>query len=202
LKGSVREAHHRIRNSLQAVSDLLSLELLGGEGRSSAGPLRDSIDRIQAIALVHDLLSGHDVHGVDARDLMEFLIPRTLSNRGLPPGTVRVEIDVESIALSSRRATTLALIVSELIGSAVCHRFATAPGSRLRGELAVALRRDDGHFVLQVRDKGPALPARSALDTQGRMRLDVVRTLAEGNLQGKIAWTDQSGVLAEVRFPE
>ena len=55
LKLSIREAHHRIKNNLQAISDLLYLELTQRGGGSPEEALRESIDRVQAIATVHDL---------------------------------------------------------------------------------------------------------------------------------------------------
>src|SRR5207302_5285814 len=78
LKLSVREAHHRIKNNLQAISDLLYLELTAGNS-SPEDALRESMERVQAIATVHDLLSQEgDVRLVDAGSVVQRLVPMAL----------------------------------------------------------------------------------------------------------------------------
>jgi two-component sensor histidine kinase len=197
LKLSVREAHHRIKNNLQAISDLLYLELTHGENGSPEEALRESIDRVQAIATVHDLLSqDEDVRVVDARAVMDRLVPMVLHSGGVSSDRVTVRLDVQSIPLSSKRATVLALIVNELVSNAVKHAFKARAG----GELDLSLRQDSEELVLRVRDNGPGLPESFSMATDSHVGLDVVRTLAERDLNGCFTLTSQRGVLAEVRF--
>jgi PAS domain S-box-containing protein len=221
LKLAIREAHHRIKNNLQAVSDLLYLEMSAGDGMASDGvdhaaesPLRDSIDRIQAIAAVHDLLSQEaDVRVVDAGAVIRRLVPQILQSSGLSTDVLSVTVEVPSIALSSKRATVLALILNELVSNAARHAFARGsgraphvladPGGRAdqpSGELIVSLRQESEELVLRVQDDGPGLPPGFRLDTHSHVGLDVVRTLAERDLDGRLTFLGQGGVTAEVRF--
>jgi PAS domain S-box-containing protein len=196
LKLAVREAHHRIKNNLQAISDLLYLELTAGDGASPEDALRDSIERVQAIAIVHDLLSqDEDVRVVDARAVMERLIPMVLRSGRSTEGLL-VNTDVQSIPLSSKRATVLALIVNELMSNAAKH----ACKADEKCELTLSLRQDSEELVLRVQDNGPGLPADFSLDTHSHVGLDVVRILAERDLNGCFTLKNQQGVLAEVRF--
>jgi PAS domain S-box-containing protein len=201
LKLSVREAHHRIKNNLQAISDLLYLELTAGDGASQQDALRESIDRIQAIATVHDLLSqDEDVRVVDTRAVLERLVPMALRSSGgherSGGSATDVQMDVAAIPLSSKRATALALIVNELVSNAVKHACRNGEG----GRVAITLRQDSEELILRVKDDGPGLPADFALETHSHVGLDVVRTLAERDLNGRFTLIDQGGVQAEVRF--
>jgi PAS domain S-box-containing protein len=197
LKLSVREAHHRIKNNLQAISDLLYLELTQGEGGSPEEALRESIDRVQAIATVHDLLSqDEDVRVVDARAVMDRLVPMVLRSSGVPSEQVTVRADVQSVPLSSKRATVLALIVNELLSNALKHACKARDGN----EIDLSLRQDSEELVLRVGDNGPGLPPDFSMDTHSHVGLDVVRTLAERDLNGCFTLTGQRGVRAEVRF--
>jgi two-component sensor histidine kinase len=197
LKLSIREAHHRIKNNLQAISDLLYLELTSGDAASPQDALRESIDRVQAIATVHDLLSqDEDVRVVDARAVMDRLVPMALRSSGLSADAVAVTIDVQPVPLSSKRATVLALVVNELVSNAVKH---ACKGDQDRA-ISVSLRQDSEELVLRVRDNGPGLPAGFSLDTHSHVGLDVVRTLAERDLNGCFNLKSEGGVLAEVRF--
>jgi PAS domain S-box-containing protein len=197
LKLSVREAHHRIKNNLQAISDLLYLELTQGEGGSPEEALRESIDRVQAIATVHDLLSqDEDVRVVDARAVMDRLAPMILRSSGVSSDRVTARMDVQSAPLSSKRATVLALIVNELVSNALKHACKGGSGS----EIDLTLRQDSEELVLQVKDNGPGLPAGFSIDTHSHVGLDVVQILAERDLNGCFTLTSRRGVLAEVRF--
>ena len=196
LKLSVREAHHRIKNNLQSISDLLYLELTSGDGTTAEDALQESIDRIQAIATVHDLLSqDEDVRVVDARVVLERLVPMVLHG-GPAIGAADVEMDVASVPLSSKRATALALIVNELVSNAVKH----ACNNGKSGMIRLSLRQDSEDLVLRVRDNGPGLPAEFDLAKDSHVGLDVVRTLAERDLNGCFALRNEGGVVAEVRF--
>lgn len=211
LKLSVREAHHRIKNNLQAISDLLYLELAAGDTFPRAaddGPLsanragsppreavRESMERIQAIALVHDLLSqDEDVRTVDIRAVVERLVPMVLRSTG---ASAQVEFAVPPIPLSSKKATTLALILNELVSNALKHAFS----ERRSGRLQIRLEHADEGLRLQVQDDGPGLPADFDLARHANVGLQVVRTLAERDLGGKLVLTSGPGLVAQVWFP-
>src|SRR5205823_6136734 len=84
------------------------LELTQGEGGSPEDALRESIDRVQAIAMVHDLLSqDEDVRVVDAQAVMERLVPSLLRSGGVSTDRLTVRMDVQRVPLSSKRATVL-----------------------------------------------------------------------------------------------
>ncbi len=195
---AVREAHHRIKNNLQAISDLLYLEAAAGDGSSAADVLRESVERIQSIALVHDLLSkDEDVQTVDIRAMAERLVPMVLRSTGVRPEAVVLDLSVPSVLLSSKRATTLALILNELVSNAAKHALTTRPGSRLQ----VRLQQANEGLALRVQDSGPGLAEGFDLDRDANVGLQVVRTLAERDLGGKLTLSTGEGLTATVWFP-
>jgi two-component sensor histidine kinase len=197
LKLSIREAHHRIKNNLQAISDLLYLELTSADGAPPEEALRDSMHRVQAIAAVHDLLSqDEDVRVVDARPVIDRLVPMVLHSSGIPQDNVAVRTDVAMVPLSSKRATALALIINELVSNAAKHAFRDGR----QGALAVSLRQENEELVLRVQDNGPGLPAEFNLDTDSHVGLDVVRILAERDLDGTLKLWNNGGLTVEMRF--
>lgn len=198
LKLAIREAHHRIKNNLQSISDLLYLELVSGGGASAEEVLRESVERIQSIALVHDLLTqDEDVQTVDTRALAERLVPMVLRGAPLLAEGVSVQVHVPSILLSSKKATTLALILNELVSNAAKHGMCGQP----QGRLQVRLRPAEEGLMLRVEDDGPGLPAGFELARDAHVGLQVVRTLAERDLGGKLRLSSGPGLVAEVWFP-
>jgi len=198
LKLAIREAHHRIKNNLQSISDLLYLELASGSTASAEDILRESVERIQSIALVHDLLSqDEDVLTVDVRALAERLVPMVLRGGRLSAEAINLQLSVPSISLSSKRATTLALILNELVSNAVKHAFT----GRMEGRLTVRLSPAEEGLVLRIEDDGPGLPAGFDLARDASVGLQVVRTLAERDLAGKLRLSNGPGLVSEVWFP-
>lgn len=197
LQLSVREAHHRIKNNLQAISDLLYLELISESAPSAAEALRDSMERVQAIAAVHDLLSqDEDVRTVDIRVLLSRLVPMVLRSNGLTTEQVKLTLDAGAYPLSSKRATALALITNELVSNAAKHAFRGGQGAHLW----VTVRQQGEELVLQVRDDGPGLPADFHPERSASVGLQVIRLLAERDLAGRFTLTSGDGVTGEVAF--
>lgn len=197
LKLAVREAHHRIKNNLQAISDLLYLELSSYEEPAIVDVLRESVERIQSIALVHDLLSqDEDVQTVDSHAMAERLVPMVLQSGGRRDAPVDLVLQVPAVPLSSKRATTLALILNELVSNAVKHAF---PGRG--GVLEVRLEPADEGLRLTVQDDGPGLPADFDFLVNANVGLQVVRTLAERDMNGKFMLSRGPRLAATVWFP-
>jgi PAS domain S-box-containing protein len=198
LQLAIQEAHHRIKNNLQAVSNLLFLAHDVTPEPAAKGPLKDSMERVQAIALVHDLLS-HDeaVETVDVCSVAERLIPMVLSSNGYTGDDVTVTLEVPPTSVPSKMATSLALILNELTVNAAKHAFADRRG----GRLSVRLAREATGNLLSVQDDGPGLPPEFDSASPTGLGLLVVRTLVERDLEGHLRLVNDRGLLAEVWFP-
>jgi PAS domain S-box-containing protein len=198
LQLAIQEAHHRIKNNLQAVSNLLYLARDATEEPSAKEALWESMERVQAIALVHDMLSQEEgIQTVDLRSVAERLIPMILSNNGIRRDAVHLTLNVPATPVSSRTGTTLALILNELTNNAVKH--ALAP--RVGGELTVCLSPAADGYLLRVQDDGPGLPPGFDLANDGNLGLLVVNTLVTRDLEGRLEFASHSGLCVEVWFP-
>jgi two-component system, sensor histidine kinase PdtaS len=178
-----QEIHHRVKNNLQTVASLLRLQARA-QGVDPHKALGDSVNRILAIAAVHEVLTEHREDDVDLGELIDRL--RAMLVQGLVAGT-RVEAELESVSLAGGRATALALVFSELFGNALEHG-----GGTVRIELA---RRGD-EIALVIADDGAGLNGSG--DGTG---LAIVRALVRDELQGSLDLRTEGGLRAEVAFP-
>src|SRR5438093_557919 len=112
-----QEIHHRVKNNLQTVASLLRLQARA-EGVDPRRALADSVNRILAIAAVHEVLTEHREDAVDLAELLERL--RATLVQGLVAGK-QVTASLETVELAGQRATALALVFSELLGNALEH---------------------------------------------------------------------------------
>jgi PAS domain S-box-containing protein len=196
LEAAVREAHHRIKNNLQAVTDLLALELDASGPAEGGEALRESIERIQAISVVHDLLSRDELEFVDIGELAGRLVPMVLkaASRSLTP--VDVQLSVGRRLLPSKKATALALVMNELISNAAKHAFR----GRAAGRLSVVVEEQGEGLVLSVQDDGSGLPEGFDFQRHAHVGLQVSRALVEGSLGGRLGFRSENGLRAEVYF--
>src|SRR5439155_8298227 len=112
-----QEIHHRVKNNLQTVASLLRLQARG-DAVDPKRALDDSVNRILAIAAVHEVLTERRDESVDLGELLERL--RAMLVQGLG-GDKRVEASLEPVSLAGSRATALALVFSELVQNALEH---------------------------------------------------------------------------------
>jgi two-component system, sensor histidine kinase PdtaS len=178
-----QEIHHRVKNNLQTVASLLRLQARAADvdPRKALG---DSVNRILAIAAVHEVLTEHREDDVDLGELIDRL--RAMLVQGLVAGK-RVEADLAPVSLAGQRATALALVFSELFQNALEHG-----GSAVR--IGLQLRRDD--VVLAIADDGEGMDGTS--DGTG---LSIVRALVRDELGGTLELTSNGGFEATVVFP-
>ncbi|EWY38672.1 hypothetical protein N825_12735 [Skermanella stibiiresistens SB22] len=146
----LREINHRVKNSLQLVSGLLSLQM-AGLGDSPAKPLlRDASDRISAVARVHHRLYQSDKFStLDFTAFLRELCDDLVQASGDSVCAIRLEADALEVDID--QAAPLGLITNELITNAIKHR-ALNPAL-----IDVSLRSDPGGFTLTVSDQGPGL---------------------------------------------
>jgi two-component sensor histidine kinase len=197
LRTLVLEMHHRIKNNLQTVADLLSLEMSRERNVSTAKSLPDSIARIKSIAAVHELLSAEYPELVDIKELVERVTKASIHNLAGPGQRVRASVQSPQIFLPSKRATALALVVNELANNALKH--ALDGGER---EIVIALEEHSSEVVVRVVDDGVGLPPGFDLGTSVGLGLQIARTLVEKELGGTLEMRrgDERGTVAVVNF--
>ena len=184
----VREMHHRIKNNLQTVAMLMRLQLAEAGGLDARQVLLNSIHRVHTIAAVHETLSERGFHLVDVRDVLQRVVAMaaTLSE---PGRAVTVTVEGEADLLPTRAATSLALVVNELIQNALEHAF---PG-RTDGRVQVTLARAPGALLVTVADDGQGF----APGFRPGLGMEIVETLVRTDLQGELTYS-QSDAGTEV----
>jgi two-component sensor histidine kinase/putative methionine-R-sulfoxide reductase with GAF domain len=178
-----QEIHHRVKNNLQTVASLLRLQARGDHVDAKRA-LDDSVNRILAIAAVHEVLTERRDESVDLGELLERL--RAMLVQGLA-GDKEVASSLEPVSLAGNRATALALVFSELFQNALEHG-----GASVRIELA----QRNGDVVLAIADDGAGIE-----DAPQGTGLSIVQALVRDELGGTLVLADDGGLRAEVVFP-
>lgn len=195
----IQEMHHRIKNNLQTVADLLSLEMSASPSPIARKSLRDSVSRIKSIAAVHDLLSYEQMRLTDITALARQVCDISLKHLVRPDRLVEAEITGPPILLPSKQATALALVMNELIANALEHAFVLGRRNRF---LKIALLQEGPQVTVTISDNGRGLPPEFDLDGSRGLGLRIARTLVEKDLSGALRLENrpEGGSLATLTF--
>ncbi len=177
----LQEMHHRVRNNLQTVAALLSMQMRRTQNLEVAIPLAESVARIQSIAAIHDLLSREDI-GVTTVEAVAKEITDIASVSLVPADRrIRFKIDENNVPVASKEATLLAILIMELVSNAIFHGL----DERNDGEIRISAFVDEGRTQIEVRDNGRGYPPGFNLETSKTgLGIQIVKTLVTKDLQG------------------
>jgi two-component sensor histidine kinase len=180
---TIREIHHRVKNNLQTVAALLRLQSRRVEAPEAKEALAEAMRRVATIAMVHETLSGTLDELVNFDDLAARAI-RMAADVASPDAQVKIVREGDFGFIAAQFASSLALVVTELVTNAVEHGFE----GRAQGTLTVTAHREGGALTVKIADDGKGITAEpSGLGSQ------IVRTLVENELHGEITWSAVPG---------
>ncbi len=185
----IQEMHHRVKNNLQQVASLLRLQLHYAGERSVEQVLTESLNRILAIASVHELLSREDLDMVSVKKVAESIVAATQQSVIAPGKHIRMAIEGPDILLPSSQATAVALVLNELTQNAVEHGFGEGSDE---GQIAIALAEDAHQVSLRVTNDGTPLPEGFDIKRTDSLGLQIVESLVRGDLQGKFTLANEA----------
>jgi two-component sensor histidine kinase len=191
---TIREIHHRVKNNLQTVASLLRIQSRQSDSEEVKESLAQAMRRVSAIAVVHDVLS----EGIEQEISFDQIFKRILLLVPEIAGyhtTVKTEFTGSFGELTAERSTPLALVLTEVVANAIEHGLSDRSGT-----VQVEAVRDKKVLLITVTDDGAGLPegkVGTGLGTQ------IIRTLVESELRGKILWTSpiRGGTKVTIELP-
>ena len=178
---TIREIHHRVKNNLQTVSALLRLQSRRVEDPTASAALAEAVRRVASIAIVHETLSTSSTETVDFDEVYDRIVHNAIELSTHPISISKVGLfgTYESVI-----ATPLALVITELIHNSLEH------GLEEKGDaLRVEISHDGATRTISIVDNGVGLPEGFSWDQSSNLGLQIVKTLTENELKGKIALT-------------
>jgi two-component sensor histidine kinase/CheY-like chemotaxis protein len=150
----LKEIQHRVKNNLQVIASLLNLQSGHVQDEQARQALKESQNRIRAMALVHQkLYQSPDVAKIGFAQYIRELATQLFRSFGVPPETVSLKVQSHDIFLGVDTAIPCALIINELVTNSLKHAF---PEGR-KGEICIDFQSDQGQLALTVSDNGVGL---------------------------------------------
>lgn len=151
----LKEIHHRVRNNLQIISSLLSLQEEKSRDLEIKEMLHENINRIRSIALVHDTLyQAENLDLINYRDYLHSFSRYLLQSYHTDPERVKIIMDFEEICVDITTAVPLSLIINEMITNSLKYAF---PGDK-KGIIRIRMSEKDNRYILTYCDNGIGIP--------------------------------------------
>lgn len=175
VESLLQDTNHRIGNSLATVSSLLGLQLMRSKSDEVRTALEAARARVHAVAASHRRLRlGGDLETTDAREFLTAVL-EDLKNTTTDAQSIELVGEVEPLVINARDATTIGIVVGELVTNAYKHAFDGAQA----GRIVVKLFRDEtGAPVLAVLDDGKGVPEHFDLG-EGGLGSVIIKQLAQ-----------------------
>jgi PAS domain S-box-containing protein len=194
----LREIHHRVKNNLQVIASLLNIQMTSELHPESHKGLIESQNRIQSMALVHQLLyQSKDLAQIEFGEYLTKLARRLTDTYDAGAEQIAVEVLAAPMRLDVDHAIPCGLIMNELLTNAITHAFPNGQKGTVR--ITVEARGDD--VVLTVVDDGIGIPADLRIDDAHSFGLRIARTLTQ-QLDGTITLSrEEHGTKVQLVFP-
>jgi two-component system, sensor histidine kinase PdtaS len=191
---AIREVHHRVKNNLQTISSLLSLQARRVDERAARVALHEAERRVRSISLVHEILSRDPSDQVPFAEIVVSLV-QMAEDSVVSSQPIVISTTGDLGEVTADVATPLAVTLAELLQNAVEHAFDPEPaggpdgatGDSPVGHVHVALSHTGSELIVAVRDDGHGLPDGFDIEKTTSLGLSIVRDLVATQLEGHIS---------------
>jgi len=191
----LREIHHRVKNNLQMISSLLSLQGRRLNEKEGKAAFKASQSRIQSMALIHEkLYQYNDLSAVDLGTYLEGLTQQILDAYQVDKKQIQLKLDIKKASLDVDQLIPIGLIINEL----VCNSLKYAFPNEQKGEVKISFDKSDKNWILAVADNGVGMIEREEDASSFGMKL--IHIFAK-KLQAKLNILKQEGTAIQLTIP-
>ena len=185
----LREIHHRVKNNLQIISTLLTLQSSQSKKNNINDLYRESQNRIQSIALIHEnLYHSEDLAHINFKAYAKGLITDLFDSYGVNASKIKLNLQIEEVTLGIETAIPCGLIINELVSNSLKHGF----NNNETGLVSVILHKlDKCTYALNVSDNGA--PFLNGLDvlSNDSLGLELIKNLVD-QLDASLSFNKES----------
>lgn len=196
----LKEVHHRVKNNLQIISSLLSLQSKKIKDKRVLDMFEKSRSRVRSMALIHEkLYQSKDFTEIDYAGYIENLAKYLSQVYVIDTDRIEFKFNIEKVSLKIDKGVPCGLIINELISNALQHAF--PPSFKGEGKVEVTVQMvDEDEIELIVKDNGVGISKDLNIHKTESLGLYLVRMLSEEQLNGKLELDRAEGTKISIVF--
>lgn len=194
----IHEIHHRVKNNLQNIAAILRLQMRRSDSELVKTELKESINRLVSIALVHELCAIQTWDTIDLIELVQRILDSIIKNETVPDCNIISNVKGVNVKLDSSQAVPLSLVINELITNSLKHGILPLG----EGEIIINISEDEANVTFSVVNSCLTLVNPVLEIPKNRLGLQIVEALVGKQLGGTFALEITSNYAqATVCFP-
>jgi PAS domain S-box-containing protein len=197
----LKEVHHRVKNNMQVISSLLNLQIMKTKDGQVKKALTDCQGRIYSMASTHEMLYTSDsltvINCQSYISLLKWQILNVFNASHPDPHRIKIKVDAKGVELGIQQATTLGLIINEILSNALKYTFP----QNMSGRIMINLKLCKNDMVeLVISDNGIGIPEDVDWRNAKTLGLNLIVLLAENQLGGTISLDRKEGTCFTIKF--
>lgn len=194
----LKEIHHRVKNNLMIISNLLELQSYYVRDKADLNVFRESKTRADSMALIHErLYQSTDLKSIDIGDYIRNLAADIFDTYVIDPDQINLMVHVDDIRLDTNTAIPLGLIINELLTNSLKYAF---PNDK-KGKITIELNKNDDKFTLIIKDDGIGFPSDLDYKNTETLGLELVNSLTQ-QVNGNMELISADGTEFRITFEE
>ena len=193
----LKEIHHRVKNNLQMISSLLSLQSRSVEDQVAIDALQEGRNRVKSMALIHqNLYQDENLIGIDIKSYMEKLAQSLFQTYDIREGDIRFITEIDEVKMDVEQVIPLGLIINELISNALKYAF----DNQKSGEIKLIIQQKVNELFVQVKDNGVGLPVHFNLDENNSLGFKLIQIFSK-KLKANLDIQSEDGTSISMHIP-
>ena len=190
------EIHHRVKNNLQVISSLLSLQERSIDDVSAKAAILEGKERVKSMGLIHKMLYQNDNYaGVEMDDYAQQLISSLLDSFGMNGSKIKLDINFSKLKLDVDTAIPVGLIINELVINSLKYAYDKTASPQLK----VNLTETSAELLLEVADNGSG--SANALINSKSFGMKLIKSLSR-QLGGSLSITENEGISIKINITD
>ncbi len=194
----LKEIHHRVKNNLQIISSILSLQSRQLNHPGAINAIREGQHRIRSMAMIHQqLYQDENLDGVDAATYIKQLTETLIKNFKDKIQNIDLELDLAELKLDPDALIPIGLILNELVSNILKYAFT----GRNEGKIHISFKPEETYHVLSVSDNGVGLPMdKHHIENADTLGFKLVRAFVD-KLNATLSIDNEIGTSIRIEIP-
>ncbi len=177
---AIKEIHHRVKNNLQTIASLLRLQARRSDNQQTKDALNESMNRILSIAATHEILSQEGLDEVSIQEVITNIKNNAMRYFNVANKNIEVNVIGDNFKVSSDKATSIALVVNELLQNSMQYAFIDKPS----GNIDLIIKKSKIYSTITVVDNGMGFDTNNV--RKSSLGLSIVNSIVKDKLNGNI----------------
>lgn len=178
----IQETHHRIKNNLQMISSILSMQSRRCQTEEAINVIKDNMNRINCIANVHEILMSTPGNNVDLLGQLQLLANNLMDYANFEKKSIEINVIGPKVELDSKKLTIILIIVNELITNSIKHAYV----EQNNGAITITIKKGELFMEITVEDNGKGYDLKKCYHSKKGLGTELIEIMITGELKGSI----------------